>query len=160
MASASLAALQGALSFTLLSEVRELVSTEDELLALSGSIVTLGVCSIDIILYDTLLDSLKETAIILYTKENLPTLVGERCSELFNEVATCTRVNNLVEMALLLKQELLVACDTLRELCRLLINGIKRSNLNRMNTCKGSTHCLGLRTEQVNIAVEQGHVIL
>ena len=62
-------------------------------------------------------------------------------------------------MTLLLEQELLVACDTLREIRRLLVGSVEWAHHDRVNTGEGGTHGLCLRAEQVDIAVEHSHII-
>ena len=144
LASAALAAALGSFAFRLLCEVGELVGTEDKLLAFASITMTFGIGSIDIILHGASLHGSEESALFFHLQEELPCSICQRGGELLNEIRTSRGVNDLVEMTLFLEQELLIACNALRELCRLLINVIERSNHDRVNTCKGCTHGLCL----------------
>ena len=62
-------------------------------------------------------------------------------------------------MALFLEEELLVACDTLREVIGLLIWSVERHDHHRMDASQGCTHRLGLGAQQVDIAVEHCLVV-
>ena len=151
--------VQSTLALALLGEVGELVGTQNELLALGGITMTLYIGSVDIVLHCAVLHSLQETAFLLNLQEYLPSLLSQCIGQVLNIVRTGRGVNDTVEMALLLNQQLLVAGDTLGEIGRLLINAIKGSNYHRVNTTQGSTHRLGLRTQQVDVRVKQRLVI-
>ena len=75
--------------------------------------MALGVGSIYIVLNHALLCSFKEAAVIFYVQEDLPSFVSKRCCKFLDKVASCTWVNNLVKVAFLFKQQLLVTCYTL-----------------------------------------------
>ena len=62
-------------------------------------------------------------------------------------------------MTLLLDNQLLVAGDTLREISSFLVRCIKWGDHHRVNTAQCSTHSLCLRTEQIDVAVEQSLII-
>ena len=62
-------------------------------------------------------------------------------------------------MALFLQQQLLIAGNTLREVGRSLVNGIEWNDRYRVDSAKCCTHCLGLRAEQIHIAVIHSHVV-
>ena len=62
-------------------------------------------------------------------------------------------------MTFLLNEQLLVAGDALAEVRRFLIGSIERCYHHRVDTTKGSTHGLRLRTEKVHITVEHRHIV-
>ena len=121
--------------------------------------MTLGVGLIDNSLYGTSLDSSEETALLLNREEELPCLLAERLGELFDEVRTTSYVHHAVEMTLILQQKLLVASNTLCKLGGSLVGSIKGNNYHAVHTTQSSTHGLGLRAEQVHVAVEHGLVV-
>ena len=86
LASASARARQGRLSVRNLREIRILVGSEDELLALGGIFMAFGIGRIYIILHDATLDSFKVSALFFYLEEHLPRCIGERSGQLFDEV--------------------------------------------------------------------------
>ena len=108
--------------------------------------MALLVCGVDVVLYGSSLDGSEETAFFLYLEEQFPSNVSQRGSEFLDEVRTCRWVNDLVEVALLLKQELLVAGDALGEVGRCLVSGVEWVHYNGVNTCEGCTHGLRLCT--------------
>ena len=121
--------------------------------------MALLVGGVDVVLHCSCLCSSKESTLVLYLQEQFPCGISERVGKFLDEVRTGRGVNHLVEVTLLLEQELLVACDTLREIRRLLIGSVERTHHDRVNTSEGGTHGLCLRAEQVDIAVEHSHII-
>ena len=75
--------------------------------------MTLLVGGVDVVLYRTSLGSGEESSLILHLEEYLPCGISERVGEFLDEVRTGRRVNDLVEVALFLEKELLVACYAL-----------------------------------------------
>ena len=63
-------------------------------------------------------------------------------------------------MSLFLQQQLLVAGNTLCEVCWRLVWLVEWSHHDRIYVGDGSRHSLGLRTEQVHIRIEEGLVVL
>ena len=114
---------------------------------------------VDSLLNGSGLDSCQETALFLNGEEQLPAFLGDGHSQLFHEVAAAADIHDLVKVALLLEQQLLVACYTLCEIRRNLVGSVKRSNHHRVNACESGTHGLGLRAEHIHIAVEHRLVV-
>ena len=111
-----------------LGEVGELVGTQQLLTALSHLVkagVGGSVHSIDDV---TALERGLETTLILHVEEEFPTLLGEVLGQHLHIVGTASGVNDLVEVALFLEQDLLVACDTLTEVVALLVRSVKRGD--------------------------------
>ena len=61
-------------------------------------------------------------------------------------------------MRLFLEQELLIACDTLREVIRLLIGNVEGLYGKRINTTQRSGHRFGLCTKEVHVRIIDGLV--
>ena len=121
--------------------------------------MTFHVRSVDVVLYDTFLASLKETTFVLNLEEDLPSLLCQGIRQMLNVVRAGRGVNNTVEVALFLNQQLLVAGNALAEVRRLLIRSIEGCHHHRMNTTEGCTHGLCLRAKQVNVTIKQCLVI-
>ena len=62
-------------------------------------------------------------------------------------------------MALFFQEQLLITCDTLREIIWSLIDSIEWSNHDRMNSCDSCRHCLCLRTEHIHVSIKDCHII-
>ena len=62
-------------------------------------------------------------------------------------------------MALVLQQQLLVACDTLCELGGSLVGSVEGNHNNAVHTSQSGTHGLGLGAQHVHIAVKQSLVV-
>ena len=110
---AATTAAYSTLTLALLGEVRELVRTQQELLALGSVAMTLHVGRIDIVLDGTRLNSCEETTLLLYLEEDLPALHGQTVGEVLHIIRACTWVNHRIEVTFLLQQQLLVTGDTL-----------------------------------------------
>ena len=110
---AATTAAYSTLTLALLGEVRELVRTQQELLALGRITMTLHVGGIDVILYGSSLHGSQEATLLLYLEEDLPAFHGQTVRQMLHIVRACTRVNHCIEVAFLLQQQLLVTGDTL-----------------------------------------------
>ena len=122
--------------------------------------MTLGVRFIDNIHDVALLSLSQETTSLLDSKEQLPALLGNGVGEVLDGVRATSHVDEFVEMGLLLQQQLLVAGNTLSKLSGLLVRLIERRDDNGIDISKSCRHRLRLGTEQIDIRVEQGLVIL
>ena len=147
------------LALALLGEVGELVGAEDELLALGGVAVTLLVRGVNVGLNGSGFDGSEKTTFILNLEEELPSLLGQSVSQMLDVIRAGRGIDDAVEVAFLLDEQLLVAGDALAELCRLLIGSVERRDDQRVNTTEGGTHGLRLRTEQVDVGVEDRLII-
>ena len=76
------------LALALLCEVRELVGSKQELLALCSIVMTLLVCSIYIVLNGSSLYSSQESTLFFYLQEYLPSLLSQGVSKVLNIVRT------------------------------------------------------------------------
>ena len=101
----------------------------------------------------------KETTIFLHCKEKFPGLSGECVGEVFYKVASSRYVNNLVEVALFLEKQLLVAGYALCKFVWSFKGLVKRSYNDALYTGKSGRHGLGLGAKHVDIAVKQGEVV-
>ena len=151
-------ATERSLTVSLFSEVRILVSTEEDFATLSYGIVTSLVACVHSFLYLTSLDSFHHTAFFFYLEEEVPCLLSDRNSQVFDEVWTSSWVNHLVEVTFFLQQQLLVASDAFREIIWSLVCLVVRRNSDWVHTCKGSTHRFCLSTEHVHVSIEQCEV--
>ena len=61
-------------------------------------------------------------------------------------------------MRFFFQQQLLVTCQTFREIIRSLVCLVERNHRHRINTCKSGTHCFSLRTKQVHIRIKNCQV--
>ena len=75
-------------ALTLFGEVRELVGTQQELLTLGSITVTLHVGSIDIVLNGACLYSSKESTLLFYLQEDLPSLSSQSIGKVLDIVRT------------------------------------------------------------------------
>ena len=98
-----------------LSEVRELVRSEEDFLTSSDSSVALRVAGIDSLLYASSFDSSGKAPLFFYSEEELPSLFGQSVRQMLDIIRTSRGVNDLVEVRLFLEEELLVTCDTFGE---------------------------------------------
>ena len=158
IATAAALATERSLAVSHFSEVRILVSTEEDFATLSYGFVTSLVACVHSFLYLTSLDSFHHTAFFFYLEEEVPCLLSDRNSQVFDEVWTCRWVNHLVEVTFFLQQQLLVASDAFREIIWSLVCLIKWRNGDRVHTCKGSTHRFCLSTEHIHVSIEQSQV--
>ncbi len=94
-----------------------------------------------------------ETTLLLYPEEQLPGLLCDGNGKGLHIVRTACGVYNLVKMAFLLKQELLVACYAFREFVGGFVRRVKRGDGNRIHACQCGRHGLGLAAEQVHMGV-------
>ena len=107
-----------------------MVGTQQLLTALSHLVKTFLGGSVDGIDDVAALKRSLETALVLHVEEELPALLGEVLGQHFHIVGTAGGVNDLVEVALFLEQDLLVAGDALAEVVALLVGSVKRGNDN------------------------------
>ena len=147
------------LAFTLLREVRELVRTEDEFLALASISVTLRVRCVHSFLNLAFESLCQETAFVLHSEEQLPCFLGDGIRQVLNIVRTTCHIHNLIEVSLFLQEQLLVASQALREVVWSLVRLVEWSHNHGIHICQSSRHSLRLRTEQVHVAVEKSLVI-
>ena len=83
-ATAMTASLHRFLAFRLLGEVGELVGAEQELLALGGISMTLGIGLVDDVLDLAFLGSGEEAAILLHLEEDFPSLGSQAVGEVLD----------------------------------------------------------------------------
>ena len=144
----------GSLTFALLGEVRELVSSK-QLLATFGHFVKTSLCTgVDSCSNIACLLYCLETTLIFNIDEEFPSLLCYRHSESLDVVRTTGWVSNLVEMTLFLEQNLLVACNALAKVIRSLVSLVERCNYNRVYSSQSGRHGLSLATEQIHIRVK------
>ena len=98
--------------------------------------------------FDTLDDqaglvSLGVASLLLDFEEKLPGFGCDRLREVLDIVRAACRVDDLVEMRLVLEQQLDVAGDALRELGRVFERGVERHHLQRMYAGDRGRHGLG-----------------
>ena len=120
-----------------LSEVRELVRSEEDFLTSSDSSVTLSIACVDSLLYTTSFDSSSKATLFFYSEEELPSLFCEGIRQMFDIVGASSGVNDLVEVRLFLEEELLVTCDTFGEVIRFLVGNIEGLYRQRVYTAQG-----------------------
>ena len=143
---------------SLLVEVGELVGAQQCLLTLGHIAQTFGQVVLHVSLNLAGQYLCQETAVVLNSQEAFPCLVGNHSRQVLQIIRTGSGVNHFVEMALLGQQQLLVACDTLREIVGLLVCHVKRRHYHRVHTCDGCGHSLCLAAEQVHVGIEDSHV--
>ena len=143
-----------------LVEIGELVSAKYELLTLCSIGVALVVRSVDGFGDATLQRLCQESASLLHSEEQLPSLLGNGVCQMLYGIRTTGDVDQLVEVCLLLQQQLLVAGNTLGKVRRYLVRLIKRGDDDGIDIGNGCRHRLCLRAQQIDIAVEQRLVVL
>ncbi len=155
MAAAAVAFAACSLDFVggFLVDVGILVCAEEYLFAACNVGVAFGARLIYSLLYLALAHAGEESAFLFCFEEELPSLFGYRHGKFLYIVAAAGRVYNLVEVALFLKEELLVAGYTLRESVGCLIRSIERSCHNRVYTAYTGRECFGLAAEQIHVCV-------
>ncbi len=134
-------------------DVGVLVGTEQYFLAAGYIGVTLFARFVYCILHLAFSHELEEAALGFGIEEEFPCFAGDGYGEGFDIVTAACGVDNLVEVAFFLKQELLVACYALAESVRSLIGNVERSGGDRVDTCKCCRHRFGLAAEQVHVSV-------
>ena len=90
--------------------------------------MTCGVATVHGFLNLAVLHSIVEAAVFLDAEEQLPCLTGNGSGEVLYVPRAAGNVDDLIEVRLLLQQQLLVACQTLREVGRYLVWGIERNH--------------------------------
>ena len=121
--------------------------------------MTVGVGGVDGVLDGAGLGGSQEAAFFLNSEEKVPCLLGQIGGELLNEVRTSGNVYHAIEVALVLQQQLLVACDALCELGGSLVGSVEGNHNNAVHTSQSGTHGLGLGAQHVHIAVKQSLVV-
>ena len=109
----ALATAYRSLAFCFLVEVRELVCTEQEFLALSCVSVASLICSVDSLLNLSSSSECEESAFVLYREEEFPSFLSDSVCEVLDIVRTTSYVYDFVEVSFFLEEELLVASKTL-----------------------------------------------
>ncbi len=94
-----------------------------------------------------------KSALVFHVEEEFPRLLCQRCGEHLHIVGATCGVDHLVEMAFLLEQDLLVACDALAEVVARLVGSVERGDDDGVDASQCGTHGLGLRAEQVHVTV-------
>ena len=118
-----------------------------------------GVGVVECFLHGTGFGSCQEAAFVLHGEEQFPSLLGQRAGELLHEVGASGHVHDLVEVALFLQQELLVAGDALGEVGRRLVGRVERRHHDGIHVGQCGAHRFRLAAEHVHVAVEDGHVV-
>ena len=78
-----------------------------------------------------------KSALVFYLEEELPCGVSHRLRQHFYVIGTRCGVNHLIEVALFLEQELLIACDTFRKFVGRLEYAVVRQDGDGVNACDG-----------------------
>ena len=137
----------------LLQQVGILVGAEDGGAAGGNVHVALLGNAGHLVLHIVLADGLGHAAVRLHVKEQLPGILGDAVGEVLNIIAATGGVDNLVHVALLLQQQLLVAADAVAEAVALLEGDVEGVGGDAVGTGNGGAHGLGGGAEHVDVGV-------
>ena len=137
----------------LLQQVGILVGTEDGGLACGDVEVALLGGLLHLVLHISFAEGLAVAAHLLNLHEVLPGAFGNLVGEVLDIVAAGGRVSNLVKVALLFQQQLLVAGNAVAEVVGLLVGVVEGQHRDAVGTGDAGRHGLGGRTQHVDVGV-------
>ena len=137
----------------LLEQVGVLVGAEDGGLAEGDVHVALAGGGFHLVLHQSSAEGLAHAACLFHFEEVLPGALGYLVGEVLDIVASGGGVDNLVEVALFLEQQLLVAGDAVAEVVGLLVGVVEGEHRDGVGTGHGRRHGFGGGAQHVDIGV-------